>query len=162
MARLLNSQKRSCSFSSLGYSCAHQHHNSYHVSQSTILTRNNAGPKPGHPARTCKSATRLFQAPNLPANSNQQQPHVHLLSSYRFPLLPQVHPDKVAEWLLSAPKISRDSSSFYWTYLDRPVDNTILLVWQSISLGADFPSDGYVWAPAETAFQVEVSGGYVS
>jgi hypothetical protein len=91
-----------------------------------------------------------------------KQPHVHLLSSYRFPTLPQLHPDKVAEWLLSAPKIARDQSPFYWTYLDRPVDNTILLVWQSLSLGSDFPSDGYVWPPQETAFQVEVPGGYVS
>jgi hypothetical protein len=87
---------------------------------------------------------------------------VHLLSTYRFPTLQQLHPDKVAEWLLSAPKITRDQNPFFWTYLDRPVDNSILLVWQSLTLGSDFPSDGYVWPPQETAFQVEVSGGYVS
>jgi len=29
-----------------------------------------------------------------------------------------------------------------------------------MSLGTEYPSDGYVWAPAETAFQLEVNGGY--
>lgn len=38
------------------------------------------------------------------------------------------------------------------------MDGTVLLVWQSPSLGADFPSDGYVWAPNEAAFQLDVSG----
>jgi SWI/SNF and RSC complexes subunit Ssr4 N-terminal len=92
---------------------------------------------------------------------NQQQAHVHLVSTYRYPALPSIHPDKVAEWLSDAPRIARDQASFYWTYLDRPIDGTILLVWQSPSLGNDFPSDGYIWAPGETAFQVEVAGGYV-
>lgn len=97
-----------------------------------------------------------------PSLTQSQLPHVHLISTYGFPQLPALHPDKVAEWLLAAPKIARDQATFYWTYLDRPVDGTILLVWQSINaLGTDFPSDGYIWAPAETAFQLEVSGGYV-
>lgn len=90
----------------------------------------------------------------------QLQGHVHLLSTYRFPSLAALHPEKVAEWLLGAPKISRDQAPFYWTYLDRPIDGTVLLVWQSISMGADYASDGYVWAPGESAFQIEVSGGY--
>ncbi|KAF4629050.1 hypothetical protein G7Y89_g9098 [Cudoniella acicularis] len=88
------------------------------------------------------------------------QPHVHLLSTYRFPQLPSLHPDKVADWLIGAPKIARDTAPFYWTYLDRPADGTILLVWQSPSLGTDFPSDGYVWAPGETVFQLDI-GGYL-
>ncbi|KAG0650886.1 swi snf and rsc complexes subunit ssr4 [Hyphodiscus hymeniophilus] len=75
--------------------------------------------------------------------SRELLPHVHLLSTYRFPLLPQLHPDKVAEWLLGAPKITRDQSPFYWTYLDRPVDGTIYLIWQTPALGNEFPSDGY-------------------
>lgn len=93
--------------------------------------------------------------------SNAQLPHVHLLSTYRFPLLPALHPDKVAEWLLGAPKITRDQAPFYWTYLDRPADGTILLIWQSTAMGTDFPSDGYIWAPSETVFQLEINGGYV-
>lgn len=92
----------------------------------------------------------------------QQLPHVHLLSTYRFPQLPQLHPEKVAEWLINAPKITRDQSSFYWTYLDRPADGSILLLWQPPSLGSEYASDGYVWPPQETAFQVEVSSGYVN
>jgi hypothetical protein len=87
-------------------------------------------------------------------------PHVHLVSAYRFPHLPSLPPGKVSEWLLGAPKIARGQSPFYWTYLDRPVDGTILLVWQSMALGSEFPSDGYVWSPTETAFQLEVEGGY--
>ncbi|TVY35797.1 SWI/SNF and RSC complexes subunit [Lachnellula subtilissima] len=88
------------------------------------------------------------------------QPHVHLLSTYRFPQLLTLHPDKVAEYLLGAPKITRDQAPFYWTYLDRPIDGTILLVWQSPSMGTDYPSDGYVWAPPESRYQVDVAGGY--
>lgn len=91
-----------------------------------------------------------------------QQPHVHLLSTYRFPQLLNLHPDKVAEYLLGAPKITRDQAPFYWTYLDRPIDGTILLVWQSPSMGTEYPSDGYVWAPPESRYQVDVAGGYVS
>lgn len=85
------------------------------------------------------------------------QSHVHLLSAYRFPLLPSVHPEKAAEWLISAPKIARDQSSFYWTYLDRPTDGTVFLVWQA---GPEYPSDGYVWARPEVGQLHQVSGGY--
>lgn len=96
------------------------------------------------------------------ARSNAQQlPHIHLLSTYRFPQIPAtLHPEKVAEWLLGAPKITRDQAPFYWTYLDRPADGTIFLVWQSMSMGAEYPSDGYIWAPAETAVQFDISSGY--
>ncbi|KAG4423512.1 hypothetical protein IFR04_003335 [Cadophora malorum] len=88
------------------------------------------------------------------------QGHVHLVSSYRFPQLAQLHPDKVAEYLLGAPKIARDQATFYWTYLDRPADGTVLLVWQSAQLGTEFPSDGYIWTPGESSFAIEVAGGY--
>lgn len=89
-------------------------------------------------------------------------PHVHLLSTYRFPLLQQVHHNKIAEWLLSAPKIARDTAPFFWTYLDRPADGTILLTWQPLNvLGTEYATDGYIWPPMETAFQLEVEGGYV-
>ncbi|KAH6666105.1 hypothetical protein B0J14DRAFT_643388 [Halenospora varia] len=87
-------------------------------------------------------------------------PHVHLLSTYRFPQLLQLHPDKVAEWLQNAPRIARAEAPFYWTYLDRPADGNILLVWQSPVQGTEFPSDGYVWAPGETVFQLDI-GGYL-
>ncbi|KAG9238679.1 hypothetical protein BJ875DRAFT_392851 [Amylocarpus encephaloides] len=84
--------------------------------------------------------------------------HVHLVSTYRFPALLSLHPDKVAEWLLGAPKIARDQAPFYWTYLDHPAPGNILLTWQSQALGTEFPSDGYVWAPREESFQLEVRG----
>ncbi|OWP06662.1 hypothetical protein B2J93_5141 [Marssonina coronariae] len=88
------------------------------------------------------------------------QGHVHLLSTFRFPSLAHLHPDKVAEYLIGAPKIARDQAPFYWTYLDRPADGSVLLVWQSSSLGQDFPSDGYIWTPTESPFAIEVAGGY--
>lgn len=72
-----------------------------------------------------------------------------------------LHPEKVAEWLLGAPKITRDQSPFYWTYLDRPADGTIFLVWQSMAMGTEYPSDGYIWAPTEAAVQYDTSTGYV-
>ncbi|KAI9736841.1 MAG: hypothetical protein M1818_005892 [Claussenomyces sp. TS43310] len=88
-------------------------------------------------------------------------PHVHLLSTYRFPILQSVHHSKIAEWLLHAPKIASDQAPFFWTYLDRPADGTILLTWQPLeALGTSFATDGYLWPPAETAFQLEVDGGY--
>jgi hypothetical protein len=91
-----------------------------------------------------------------------QLPHVHLLSTYRFPVYQTVHHNKIAEWLLGAPKIARDTAPFYWSYLDRPADGTILLTWQPLdSLGIIFATDGYMWPPNETAFQLEVDGGYV-
>ncbi|RDW85246.1 hypothetical protein BP6252_02836 [Coleophoma cylindrospora] len=84
--------------------------------------------------------------------------HVHLISTFRYPMLHQIHHEKVAQMLLQAPKIARDQAPFYWTYLDRPAAGTILLTWQPLSiLGTDFASDGFIWAPAETAFQMEVN-----
>lgn len=99
---------------------------------------------------------------NDPSQGIQREllPHIHLVSTYRFPQLPQIHPEKVAEWLQAAPKITREQAPFYWTYLDRPLDMTILLVWQSIAHGVEFPSDGYVWTPQETALKFQVQGGY--
>ncbi|SZF03021.1 unnamed protein product [Blumeria hordei] len=99
---------------------------------------------------------------NDPSQGIQREllPHIHLLSTYRFPQFPQIHPEKISEWLQAAPKISRDQAPFYWTYLDRPQDMTILLVWQSMALGPEFPSDGYIWTPQEMAFQIQVEGGY--
>ena len=86
-------------------------------------------------------------------------PHIHLVSTYRFPVLPSLHHDKAAEWLFGAPKIASNTAPFYWTYLDRPAIGTILLVWQSPSLGIELPSDGYIWSPGEVRYQVAASGG---
>jgi hypothetical protein len=89
-------------------------------------------------------------------------PHVHLLSTYRFPAQQNVHHNKIAEWLITAPKIARDTAPFFWSYLDRPTDGTILLTWQPLeALGITFATDGYMWPPVETAFQTEIERGYV-
>lgn len=89
-------------------------------------------------------------------------PHCHLLSSYRYPVAQQVPLESITKWLLQAPKISKDTAPFFWTYLDRPADGSIFLVWQPLSsLGTSSASDGYVWAGAETVYQMEVPGGLI-
>lgn len=70
-----------------------------------------------------------------------------------------MHQNKVAEWLLSAPKIANSSAPFYWSYLDRPADGIILLTWQPEGqLGTSMASDGYVWAGAETVYVMPIDG----
>ncbi|KFY88783.1 hypothetical protein V500_06111 [Pseudogymnoascus sp. VKM F-4518 (FW-2643)] len=84
-------------------------------------------------------------------------PHVHCLSVYRFPTLQTVHQSKIADWLLSAPKIANSSAPFYWTYLERPQDGLILLTWQpEAQAGTNFASDGYIWAGAETVYAMPI------
>lgn len=70
-----------------------------------------------------------------------------------------MHQNKIAEWLISAPKIASSSAPFYWTYLERPQDGLILLTWQpEAQLGPQFASDGYVWAGAETVYVLPIEG----
>ena len=77
--------------------------------------------------------------------------------------MPRVDIQEVTKWLLSAPKIARDTAPFFWTYLDVPQDGTIILTWQPLTrLGTDFASDGYAWAGAESFFHQEVGNGLVS
>ncbi|KAL1883146.1 hypothetical protein VTK73DRAFT_9513 [Phialemonium thermophilum] len=89
-------------------------------------------------------------------------PHVHLLSTYRYPSMPRLDLAEVHRWLLGAPKIARDTAPFFWTYLDAPKDNTIYLTWQPLSRrGTEFASDGYIWASGETYYQQDVGNGLV-
>ncbi len=91
-----------------------------------------------------------------------QLPHIHLLSTYQYPVLHHVSIDTVVEYLLSAQRITRELAAMAWTYLDAPSDGSVLLVWQPLAqLGTNFASDGYVWADPETAFNSPVRG-YVS
>ncbi|KAI9720630.1 MAG: hypothetical protein M1812_002810 [Candelaria pacifica] len=86
-------------------------------------------------------------------------PHIHLLSTYQYPVLHHVSIDTVVEYLLSAQRITRELAAMSWTYLDTPSDGSVLLVWQPLAqLGTNFASDGYVWADPETAFNSPVRG----
>lgn len=87
-------------------------------------------------------------------------PHVHLVSSYRYPTMPRLDLTEVAKWLMTAPQIARDRAPFFWTYLDKPADGTILLTWQPLQrLGTNFATDGFVWAPPEQVYKHDLGNG---
>ncbi|QUC18287.1 uncharacterized protein UV8b_02528 [Ustilaginoidea virens] len=87
-------------------------------------------------------------------------PHVHLVSSYRYPTMPRLDLSEVAKWLMTAPQIARDRAPFFWTYLDKPADGTILLTWQPLQrLGTNFATDGFVWAPPEQVYKHDLGNG---
>jgi hypothetical protein len=78
-----------------------------------------------------------------------QLPHVHLVSTYRFPHLPHLPIETAVEYLLHAPGVVKGHAPMTWTFLDAPQDGTIMLVWQPSKLGNQFASDGYIWADPE-------------
>ncbi|KAI1065449.1 hypothetical protein LB507_000387 [Fusarium sp. FIESC RH6] len=87
-------------------------------------------------------------------------PHVHLISSFRYPAMPRLDLNEVAKWLMSAPQVARDRAPFFWTYLDKPADGTMLLTWQPLQrLGTNFATDGYVWAPPEQVYKHDLGNG---
>ncbi|KAJ8113829.1 hypothetical protein ONZ43_g5056 [Nemania bipapillata] len=89
-------------------------------------------------------------------------PHVHLLSTYRHSYKAQVQPGEVTSLLMQAPKIARDTSAFFWTYIDRPENGQIFLTWQPLQLmGTHFSSDGFIWPPQEAYFTQEVGNGVI-
>ncbi|KAK0630129.1 hypothetical protein B0T17DRAFT_211139 [Bombardia bombarda] len=89
-------------------------------------------------------------------------PHAHLLSTFRYAIMPRVEIPDVTKWLLQAPKIARDTAPFFWTYLDCPQDGTIYLTWQPTSRrGLDFASDGYVWTGPEVYYRHDVGNGLI-
>ncbi|POR31274.1 6-phosphogluconate dehydrogenase, decarboxylating [Tolypocladium paradoxum] len=86
--------------------------------------------------------------------------HVHLISSFRYPTMPRLDLNEVAKWLMNAPQIARDRAPFFWTYLDKPADGTILLTWQPLQrLGTNFATDGFVWAPPEQVYKHDLGNG---
>lgn len=88
---------------------------------------------------------------------------MHLVSSYRYPTMPRLDLTEVAKWLMTAPQIARDRAPFFWTYLDKPADGTVLLTWQPLQrLGTNFATDGFVWAPPEQVYKHDLGNGLVS
>ena len=58
--------------------------------------------------------------------------------------------------------IAKDRAPFFWTYLDKPTEGTVLLTWQPLQrLGTHFASDGYVWAQPEQAAKQDFGNGLV-
>ena len=84
---------------------------------------------------------------------------MHLVSSYRYPLMSSLTTETALEYLLSAPKVVRDLQPMHWKFLDGPPDGTVMLVWQPLNhLGTNFASDGYVWADVEQVYTTEARG----
>ncbi|KAG5928649.1 hypothetical protein E4U42_000255 [Claviceps africana] len=87
-------------------------------------------------------------------------PHVHLVSSYRYPTMPRLDINEVTKWLMTAPQVARDLAPFFWTYLDKPADGTIILTWQPLQrLATNFATDGFVWAPPEQVYKNDLGNG---
>lgn len=62
-------------------------------------------------------------------------------------------------YLLEAPRITREAAGMSWTFLDAPQDGTVMLVWQPLAqMGTSASSDGYLWADPEQAFSSEAKG----
>ncbi|KAF2147415.1 uncharacterized protein K452DRAFT_293839 [Aplosporella prunicola CBS 121167] len=90
-------------------------------------------------------------------------PHVHLISSCRYPVTATLPPESVVDHLLQAPKIVKDVAPMYWHYFSSPPpDGTVLLEWQPPTgqKGLKFASDGYLWADPETTFTYQSPRGY--
>ncbi|KAH7031346.1 uncharacterized protein B0I36DRAFT_363051 [Microdochium trichocladiopsis] len=89
-------------------------------------------------------------------------PHIHLVSTYRYPVKATIQPNEVTSLLMQAPKIARDTAPFYWTYIDKPENGSIFLTWQPLQqMNVQLASDGYVWPPQETYYQQEVGNGVI-
>ncbi|KAF2661673.1 DUF1750-domain-containing protein [Lophiostoma macrostomum CBS 122681] len=86
-------------------------------------------------------------------------PHVHLVSSYRFPTLAALQPAQALEYLIKGPTIVKDTAAVAWTYFaSPPPDGTVLLTWQPPRMGTHFASDGLVWADPEIAYDMNIRG----
>ena len=106
-------------------------------------------PSNGVPKPLVSCATLI----SLPLADLPQLPHVHLVSTYKFPFLPQINNDAMVDNLLRAPHITKEVAPMLWTFLDSPPDGTVMLVWQPLAqLGTKFASDGYIYADAEEVF----------
>ncbi|KAF2195259.1 DUF1750-domain-containing protein [Zopfia rhizophila CBS 207.26] len=86
-------------------------------------------------------------------------PHVHLVSSYRFPTLPNLQPAQALEYLIKGPQIVNDTSPVAWTYFAAPpADGSVLMTWQPPLLQTRFASDGMVWADPEVGYTLDIRG----
>jgi hypothetical protein len=85
---------------------------------------------------------------------------MHLNSAQQYPALPQLSPEKAAEFLLGAPQTIKEVRPVVWQFIGFQTPGTIFLTWQPPSRGTTFASDGYIWGDVETRFERAV-GPYV-
>ncbi|KAF2760026.1 DUF1750-domain-containing protein [Pseudovirgaria hyperparasitica] len=87
-------------------------------------------------------------------------PHIHLISSHRFPVTASITPDEALGHLKHAPGIVSGRAAMAWQYFQQPpTDGSTFLTWQPPQRGARFSSDGYIWADPEQSFTANI-GGY--
>ncbi|KAK8242369.1 hypothetical protein IWZ00DRAFT_374234 [Phyllosticta capitalensis] len=89
-------------------------------------------------------------------------PHVHLVSSYRYPTLATLSVEQAVEYLLNGPRIVKDGAPVSWQYFQAPPgDGTVFLEWQpSSQRGNVYASDGYMWADPEQSYTFDSQRGY--
>ncbi|KAI9892085.1 MAG: hypothetical protein M1814_001791 [Vezdaea aestivalis] len=85
-------------------------------------------------------------------------PHIHLVSSFRFPVTQHLNIEDALKKLIDAPTIVKDQAPMIWMFLEAPPDGTVFLVWQASQLGIQFASDGYVWADQEVGRNINIGG----
>lgn len=85
-------------------------------------------------------------------------PHIHLISNQNYPHYATLPLEKVVEYLVQAPQITREFAPMHWQFLDAPADGYSMIVWQPPQLGTHFATDGYVWGGMEQPFAQEVRG----
>ncbi|KAK6437845.1 hypothetical protein LTR95_005956 [Oleoguttula sp. CCFEE 5521] len=88
----------------------------------------------------------------------QLQNHVHLISTYPFPLVAQLPVEQAVRYLLDSPVVVKGTAPMSWTYVHMPPDGTIWLEWLSPTKGNHWASDGYVWGDPETTQRIDFQG----
>ncbi|KAK4498307.1 hypothetical protein PRZ48_010965 [Zasmidium cellare] len=98
---------------------------------------------------------------NNPAQgvAQQLQPHVHLISLHRFPLIASLNVEQAFRYLLDAPSIVKQIAPMSWNYVSAPQDGTLWLEWIPLEkTDQPFPSDGYAWGDPEQTYRQDFSG----
>lgn len=90
----------------------------------------------------------------------KQLPHVHLISSHKYPQFHQLNLDQAYQFLFEAPKVVKQIAPMTWQYLPGPQDGTVFLTWIGGRMANSFATDGYVWADQEQRYTQDF-GGYV-
>ena len=109
--------------------------------------------------RIPRNLVKSTYGPIMKCINDLQLPHIHLVSSHRYPLQPNLPLGTVVDYLIDAPRITRHVAPMSWQFLDAPSDGTVQLEWQPLSrLGTHAATDGYVWAGPEAPFTTQVRG----
>ncbi|QDS71663.1 hypothetical protein FKW77_007755 [Venturia effusa] len=85
--------------------------------------------------------------------------HMHLISSFHYPVQSHLGPEDALNLLLQAPRIVNEMCTMAWTYFNQaPGDGQLFLAWQPPRMQRGFATDGYIWADQESQFHQEIRG----